>query len=91
MSPRELVAGLDGLDFHRRILQEGSNRLKEGGRIFVEIGDRQSDRVEVLLLEAYGYDDTFFRGENGGIDRVALARRDANPVDARNTRKDVYR
>jgi release factor glutamine methyltransferase len=70
-----LIAGPDGLVFHRRIIREGSNRLKTGGRIFLEIGEGQCDRVEALFREACGYDEISFRKDYGGIDRVASAGR----------------
>jgi release factor glutamine methyltransferase len=37
--PEALIAGPDGLDFHRKIIREGAHRLKEEGRIFLEIGE----------------------------------------------------
>jgi release factor glutamine methyltransferase len=70
-----LIAGPDGLDFHRRIIREGLNHLKAGGRIFLEIGEGQRDRVEVLFREHGGYDEISFRKDYGGIDRVASASR----------------
>jgi release factor glutamine methyltransferase len=70
-----LIAGPDGMDFHRRIIREGVHRLKAEGRIFLEIGDGQRDQVKALFQEASGYDDISFRRDYGGIDRVASARR----------------
>lgn len=71
-----LIAGPDGLDFHRRIIREGLHRLKAGGRIFLEIGERQRDRVEALFREAGGYREIDCRKDYGGTDRVASARRE---------------
>ncbi len=70
-----LIAGPDGVDFHRKIIREGAHRLKAGGRIFLEIGEGQRDLVEALFRDDGGYDDIFFRKDYGGIDRVASARR----------------
>jgi release factor glutamine methyltransferase len=70
-----LIAGSDGLYFHRRIIREGLDRLKEGGRIFVEIGEGQREQVEALFRDAGGYDDISFGRDYGGIDRVASARK----------------
>jgi release factor glutamine methyltransferase len=70
-----LVAGTDGLDFYRRIIREGLNRLKTGGRIFLEIGEGQRNRVDALFRDDGGYDDIAFRKDYGGIDRVASARK----------------
>jgi release factor glutamine methyltransferase len=74
--PREaLIAGPDGMAFHRRIIREGLSRLKTGGRIFLEIGEGQRDRVEALFRDDGGYDDISFRKDYGGIDRVSSARK----------------
>jgi release factor glutamine methyltransferase len=73
--PGALIAGPDGLDFHRKIIREGVHRLKAGGRIFLEIGEGQRDRVEVLFREQGGYRDIDCRKDYGGIDRVASASR----------------
>jgi release factor glutamine methyltransferase len=74
--PREaLIAGPDGLDFHRRIIREGGQRMKTGGRIFLEIGEGQKDRVAAIFREEGHYDDISFRKDYGGIDRVASARK----------------
>jgi release factor glutamine methyltransferase len=70
-----LIAGPDGLDFHRRIIREGLHRLKPGGRIFLEIGEEQRDPVEALFRDDGGYDEISFRKDYGGIDRVASARK----------------
>ncbi|MEK7244164.1 MAG: HemK/PrmC family methyltransferase, partial [Thermodesulfobacteriota bacterium] len=71
-----LIAGPDGMDFHRRIIREGAHRLKAGGRIFLEIGEGQRDRVEALFREEGGYRDIDCRKDYGGTDRVASARKD---------------
>jgi release factor glutamine methyltransferase len=70
-----LIAGADGVAFHRRIIREGAHRLKAGGRIFLEIGEGQRDRVEALFRDNGGYYDISFRKDYGGVDRVASARK----------------
>ena len=70
-----LIAGPDGLEFHRRIIREGLRCLKMGGRIFLEIGEGQREQVEALFRDNGGYDDIFFRKDYGGIDRVASAQK----------------
>jgi len=75
-----LIAGPDGLDFHRRIIREGVHRLKAGGRIFLEIGEGQRDRVEALFREEGGYRDIDCRKDYGGTDRVASARKSGSEV-----------
>jgi len=72
--PREaLIAGPDGAAFHRKIIGEGTGRLKPGGRIFLEIGDGQKGLVEALFREKGLYDSIYFRADYGGMDRVAVA------------------
>jgi len=73
--PEALIAGPDGVAFHRKIIREGAHRLKAGGRIFLEIGEGQRDRVEALFRDDGGYGDIDCRKDYGGIDRVASARK----------------
>jgi len=73
--PGALIAGPDGVAFHRKIIREGAHRLKAGGRIFLEIGEGQRDRVAALFREEGGYGDIDCRKDYGGVDRVASASR----------------
>lgn len=79
--PGALVAGADGLAFHRRIVREGAGRLKTGGRIFLEIGDSQREAVEALFAEAGCYRDVACRQDYGGADRVVSARKAREPAE----------
>lgn len=47
-----LDGGSDGLAVIRRLIPQAKAVLKEGGRIFLEIGDDQGDAVRALLAEA---------------------------------------
>ncbi len=74
--PREaLIAGPDGLAFHRTIIGEAAGRLKPGGLIFLEIGEGQKGLVETLFQQEGLYDSIRFRADYGGMDRVAAARK----------------
>jgi release factor glutamine methyltransferase len=74
--PRQaLLAGPDGAAYHRNIIREGTDRLKPGGRIFLEIGEGQKGVVETLFRENRLYDSICFRSDYGGMDRVAMARK----------------
>jgi release factor glutamine methyltransferase len=73
--PRALIAGPDGIAFHRRIIREGANRLNAGGLVFLEIGEGQKELVEALFRETGFYDTIRFRRDYGGIERVAVARK----------------
>lgn len=53
-----LFGGEDGMEFYHRLLREAPRVLKPGGRLLVEIGDGQWDRIQALrplnvTLEAY--------------------------------------
>ncbi|MEI7672853.1 MAG: peptide chain release factor N(5)-glutamine methyltransferase [Deltaproteobacteria bacterium] len=71
-----LFAGPDGLDFYRRVIREGVSRLKAGGRIFLEIGEGQRNKVEALFRQECGYRDIDCRKDYGGMDRVVSARKE---------------
>jgi release factor glutamine methyltransferase len=70
-----LIAGPDGTAFHRKIIEEGTGRLKPGGLIFLEIGEGQKGLVEVLFREKGLYDSIRCCTDYGGADRVAIARK----------------
>jgi release factor glutamine methyltransferase len=46
-----LEAGKDGLDYYRRLLPEAEKVLKNGGKIFLEIGYSQAEAVTNLFSE----------------------------------------
>lgn len=63
----------DGLHFYRRIIEEGSSYIKEGGWILFEIGCDQAAAV-VRLLHAAGYGSISVKKDLAGLDRVVCAR-----------------
>lgn len=74
--PREaLIAGPDGTAFYRKIIREGTGRLKPGGRIFLEIGEGQKELVDSLFRDEGCYTDIYFRKDYGGMERVAAAKK----------------
>ena len=44
-----LDGGRDGMDFYRRIVRDGTPRLREGGLLALEVGDDLAGRVSELL------------------------------------------
>lgn len=48
-----LIGGKDGLDFYRRITLEARKWLKKGGRLILEIGDRQLSNIKTLINTAH--------------------------------------
>ena len=70
-----LDGGLDGLVFHRRILEEAPRRLVPGGRIYIEIAFDQGPAAEELGKGCSTLDDVRILKDFGGRDRVLTARR----------------
>jgi release factor glutamine methyltransferase len=64
---RALDGGADGLDFYRRLAEQGGARLNPGGKIMVEFGDGQAAAVSKL-----------FAGQNWIVEAV---RQDYSPRD----------
>lgn len=62
----------DGLYFYRILAEKCRAYLKNGGRIYFEIGYDQGDSVSELLLE-HGYGDIRIVKDETGLDRVAEA------------------
>jgi release factor glutamine methyltransferase len=74
--PRQaLVAGPDGLEFHRRIAEGARERLKPGGWLLMEMGAEQRVALTAILEETKIFDDIRFRVDYAGLDRVVIARR----------------
>lgn len=62
----------DGLYFYRRLAAESRGHLKDGGRIYFEIGCEQAEAV-CGLLEAAGYTGITVVKDAPGLDRVVKA------------------
>ena len=72
--PRTALDGTaDGLLFYRRLAEECPGRLKEGGRVYFEIGYDQREAV-AGLLEAAGFTDVRCVKDLAGLDRVVTGR-----------------
>ena len=59
-----LFAGVDGLDFYRRIVREAPEHLLPGGWLVLEMGDDQFEAVSAMLTECFE-DITLIRDMNG--------------------------
>ena len=71
--PRIALDGTaDGLRFYRILAEESVHYLKPGGRIYLEIGYDQGERVPALLAAA-GFHDITVILDFGGNDRVVAA------------------
>lgn len=72
--PKEaLLAGEDGLDFYRRILNDAPNHLTNGGWIILEIGDGQKNAIIAILEKTGGYADVKVAKDLNNKDRVLCA------------------
>src|SRR5699024_5890389 len=65
-----LNGGKDGLDFYRKIAQEGRKYLQEDGYIFLEIGYNQREYVNKIFSEFEEYRNIECIKDLAGNDRV---------------------
>ncbi len=70
-----LIAGCDGTEFHRDIINGVGTYIKEGGWLVMEIGYGQREAVERMLRQNGKYDYMSTQRDYAGIDRVILAKR----------------
>lgn len=70
-----LDGGMDGLNFHRRILAEAPARLVSGGRVYLEIAFDQGPQAEDLAKTFNAFEDVRIVKDYGGHDRVLTAKR----------------
>ncbi len=68
-----LDGGEDGLGVIREIVSASPGYLKESGRIFIEIGDGEADRVSQLLEDTGTFKDIKILRDLAGIARVVEA------------------
>jgi release factor glutamine methyltransferase len=70
-----LDGGIDGLAFHRRILNESPPRLMPGGRVFLEIAFDQGPAALAMAAEHDVFEDARVLRDQAGNDRVLTASR----------------
>ena len=68
-----LAAGVDGLDFYRRVLQEAPGFLRPGGLLLLELGDGQAEAVSALVGPSFEYPRIHL--DLAGLPRVLETRR----------------
>lgn len=61
----------DGLYFYRKIVEECPNHLKNGGKLFFEIGHDQGTDVQ-RLMEETGFKNVTVKKDLAGLDRVVF-------------------
>ena len=69
-----LDGGTDGLLFYRRIAEGCGKALKEGGRLYLEIGFDQAAALHAML-SSHGFDNIKVYQDLAGLDRVVTARK----------------
>ena len=69
-----LDGGIDGLDFYRKILNEGTEYLKLGSYICLEIGYNQKIDVIELIEKEDRYVDTYSKKDLYGNDRIIVTK-----------------
>lgn len=73
MEPKlALVGGLDGLDFYRRIINEGRSYLAAGGFIAMEVGIDQAQVVAKMAEKTGIFKVSEIVKDYGGIERVVV-------------------
>jgi release factor glutamine methyltransferase len=69
-----LDGGADGLDFYRRLAEQGSGRLREDGRLMAEFGDGQAEAVRAIF-EGQGWKVEAVEKDFAGKERFVIAGR----------------
>ena len=67
-----LDGGNDGLQFYRRIAEESSRVLRNGGQVFLEVGTGESESVASIFL-SHGFSRITVRNDFRGIPRMVHA------------------
>lgn len=70
-----LDGGDDGLVFYRKIIKSAPEYLKNGGKLFLEIGYNQKNSVIELLKANNNYVDIYSKKDLGGNNRIVVATR----------------
>ncbi|MEG1584391.1 MAG: HemK/PrmC family methyltransferase, partial [Anaerovorax sp.] len=70
-----LDGGEDGLDFYRKIAENGGKFLKKKGTLYLEIGYDQGEDVAELLGKEGNYSDIELIKDLAGLDRVVKCKK----------------
>lgn len=69
-----LDGGKDGLDFHRRLIQESPAHLRPGGWLVMELGAGQGPAVRRFIQTQKNFQESFSVQDYAGFERVSAAR-----------------
>ena len=78
-----LDGGIDGMDFHRRIVRDGVRHLREGGLLAVEVGAEQGCDVARLFRAHGDLQQVRVRRDYAGLPRVVAAERPSTSLRSR--------
>lgn len=70
-----LVAGLNGTEYHQRLLDEGISFLRPGGVLLMELGQGQSESLRKKVSSMPAYKSPSVLKDDAGIDRVFIVER----------------
>jgi release factor glutamine methyltransferase len=73
--PEALLAGTNGMEFYKKIINQAPDYLKSRGWLFLEIGATQGDGVSKIIESSGYYDNINVRNDYTGRPRVIKARR----------------
>ncbi len=76
--PEALRAGVEGLDFYRKIIAAAPGHLKNNGWLLLEIGATQGRRIGDIFEASGQYRDISIRNDYAGLPRVIKARRESS-------------
>ncbi|MBS0151920.1 MAG: peptide chain release factor N(5)-glutamine methyltransferase [Nitrospira sp.] len=72
---RALLAGVQGIEFHERLIHDSKEFLAPGGLLVMELGQNQAPLVRRVVEDATGYTGLQTVEDEAGIERVLIARR----------------
>jgi len=72
---RALLAGPEGIEFHRELIFKGASFLERGGWLLMEMGEGQGQNIRECFETQDGYEEVGIRSDYGGTERVIKARR----------------
>ena len=70
-----LAGGVEGLEFHRRLLKDAAEFLAPDGLLVLEVGQGQARGLTEMTLEQGGYAQAVLIRDAAGIERVACLQR----------------
>lgn len=70
-----LDGGIDGLDFYRKIVEQGREHLVSGGYMAFEVGHDQAADVALIMEHSSSFENISIYKDLPGIDRVVIGKK----------------